>query len=92
MPYVQGLGFCRVQTYLQIDRVTGQVNMAILRCWELSHIYLFILFLFVGLFIYFLYLFIYFIYRVSHELRSLLRESVPMLKYTDTTPNTYVQS
>jgi len=32
------------------------------------------------------------VYRVSHELRSLLRESVPMLKYTDITQNTYIQS
>ena len=32
------------------------------------------------------------IYRVSHELRSLLREVFLMLKYTDITQNTYIQS
>ena len=30
--------------------------------------------------------------QVSNELRSLLRESVPYVKCTDKTPNTYVQS
>jgi hypothetical protein len=30
--------------------------------------------------------------RVSHELRSLLRESVPYVKNTSITQNTYVQS
>ena len=40
----------------------------------------------------YIHMYIYIHIQVSHELRSLLRESVSMLKYTDITQNTYVQS
>ena len=54
---------------------------------ELSHLYIYIC-----IYIY-IYIYIYrCIYRVSQEECARLRESVPYVKYTDITQNTYIQS
>jgi len=62
-----------------------------------SVVFILVVYLNMILFCVCIYIYIYvhiyiYIYRVSHDLRSLLRESVPLLKYTDITQNTYIQS